>query len=242
MKLHQKLLSKSKYKLKCPYIMKPKTITIHNTYNDAPAENEVSFMISNNSATSFHIAVDDKKAIQGIPLNRNAWAAGDGNGPGNRSSIHVEICYSKSGGERYKKAEENAIQLVAQMLKERGWGVDRVRYHRDWSGKNCPHRILDEGRGQSVKNRIAAALKGASAASLNKSENKKEEESELYKPSNSAIKNSTAVVLRRLEDKDPDGIAKIHREKLAKGTLTNSDAIGLLYVAFDRGLIQGEKK
>lgn len=62
--------------------MKPKYITVHNTYNDAPAENEVNYMITNNNEVSFHVAVDDKQAIQGIPWERNAWACGDGNGPG----------------------------------------------------------------------------------------------------------------------------------------------------------------
>ncbi len=44
----------------------------------------------------FHIAVDDKEAVQGIPLERNAWHCGDGGGNGNRKSIGVEICYSLS--------------------------------------------------------------------------------------------------------------------------------------------------
>lgn len=125
--------------------MKAESITVHNTWNDASAENEVKYMIGNNKKVSFHIAVDDKEAVQGIPLDRNAWHAGDGNGKGNRSSIGVEICYSKSGGERFAKAERNAAELIASMLKERGWGVDRVKKHQDWSGKYCPHRTLDLG-------------------------------------------------------------------------------------------------
>ncbi|MEC0685651.1 peptidoglycan-binding protein, partial [Bacillus haynesii] len=44
-------------------------------------------------------------------------------------------------------------------LKERGWGVDRVKKHQDWSGKYCPHRVLDEGRWDAVKAAIAAELK-----------------------------------------------------------------------------------
>ena len=84
--------------------MKAESITVHNTWNDASAENEVKYMIGNKNKVSFHIAVDDKEAVQGIPLDRNAWHAGDGNGKGNRSSIGVEICHSKSGGERFAKA------------------------------------------------------------------------------------------------------------------------------------------
>ena len=103
------------------------------------------YMIGNNNQVSFHVAVDDKEAVQGIPFGRNAWHAGDGNGKGNRSSIAIEICYSKSGGERFDKAERNAAELIAGMLKERGWGIDKVKKHQDWSGKYCPHRTLDMG-------------------------------------------------------------------------------------------------
>ena len=143
--LRQNLVSRGKYNIKCPYSMKAESITVHNTWNDASAENEVKYMICNNKKVSFHIAVDDKEAVQGIPLDRNAWHAGDGNGKGNRSSIGVEICHSKSGGERFAKAERNAAELIAGMLKERGWGIDRVKKHQDWSGKYCPHRTLDLG-------------------------------------------------------------------------------------------------
>ncbi|MCY9398085.1 LysM peptidoglycan-binding domain-containing protein [Bacillus inaquosorum] len=98
--------------------------------------------------------------MQGIPTNRNAWHTGDGtNGTGNRKSIGVEICYSKSGGARYKAAEKLAIKFVAQLLKERGWGVDRVRKHQDWNGKYCPHRILSETRWNAVKAAIEKELK-----------------------------------------------------------------------------------
>ncbi|MEC2444681.1 N-acetylmuramoyl-L-alanine amidase, partial [Bacillus cereus] len=47
------------------------------------------YMIRNDNQVSFHIAVDDKEAVQGIPLERNAWHTGDGNGNGNRKSIGV---------------------------------------------------------------------------------------------------------------------------------------------------------
>ncbi|AKQ08512.1 endolysin [Bacillus phage PBC2] len=158
--VRQKLVDSSKYSLKCPYSMTAEYITIHNTYNDASANNEVQYMITNSNATSFHYAVDDFEVVQGIPNNRNAWHCGDGNGNGNRKSIGVEICYSMSGGDRYRKAEALAIKFVAQLLRERGWGIDRVKKHQDWSGKYCPHRILDEGRWQAVKNAIQAELNG----------------------------------------------------------------------------------
>lgn len=146
MNIEKNLVSPSKYGTKCPYTMIPKYITVHNTYNDAPAENEVNYMISNNNEVSFHIAVDDKRAIQGIPLERNAWACGDGNGSGNRESISVEICYSKSGGDKYYKAEDNAVDVVRQLMSMYNIPIENVRTHQSWSGKYCPHRMLDEGR------------------------------------------------------------------------------------------------
>ena len=82
-----------KVEIKCPYAMTPTRIVIHNTANDASAANEIAYMLSNNKETSFHFAVDDKEIVQGIPLNRNAWHAGDGNGKGNREGIAIEICY-----------------------------------------------------------------------------------------------------------------------------------------------------
>lgn len=148
----QQWLPANKYSIKAPYSMKAEYITVHNTANDASAANEIAYMIRNNNATSFHVAIDDKEAIEAIPFSRNAWHAGDGaNGTGNRKSIGIEICYSKSGGDRYKKAEANAIEYIAQALVQLGLKPDRVRYHKQWSGKNCPHRIIAEGREDSFK-------------------------------------------------------------------------------------------
>jgi N-acetylmuramoyl-L-alanine amidase CwlA len=138
--------------------MTPQYITIHNTWNDASALAEVSYMSGNQNATSFHVAIDDKHAVEAIPFSRNAWHAGDGQGDGNRKSIGIEICYSKSGGAKYAEAEANAIEYTAHLLKQYGWGIDRVKWHRDWSGKNCPHRILDEGRASAVRGAIARKL------------------------------------------------------------------------------------
>ncbi|MDK1003997.1 N-acetylmuramoyl-L-alanine amidase [Bacillus subtilis] len=173
--VRKNLVAESKRELKCPYSMNAKYITFHNTYNDAPAANEVSYMIGNTSSTSFHFAVDDKEVVQGIPTDRNAFHCGDGSGvnSGNRTSIGVEVCYSKSGGAKYKAAEKLAIKFIAQLLKERGWGVDRVRKHQDWSGKYCPHRVLAEGRWEEVKADIAAELKALGGKSTSSSSAKK---------------------------------------------------------------------
>lgn len=146
MNVVKNLVSPSQYSVKCPYMMAPQFIVVHNTANDASARNEVAYMVSNDREVSFHYAVDDKQVVRGIPENRNAWHAGDGgNGKGNRYGIAVEICYSKSGGERFIKAEKLAAEFIAERLKAYCWGIGKVKKHQDFSGKYCPHRTLDMG-------------------------------------------------------------------------------------------------
>ena len=146
MDIIKNLVPENKYSIKCPYAMKPTRIVVHNTANDGSAKNEIAYMIRNNNQVSFHYAVDDKQIVQGIPENRNAWHSGDGgNGKGNREGIAIEICYSKSGGERFTKAEANAVELIVDILKRYGWGIDKVTKHQDYNGKYCPHRTLDIG-------------------------------------------------------------------------------------------------
>lgn len=144
--IRQNLVDGSKWDIKCPFEMKPKYVVIHNTANDAPAENEIAYMRRNDNEVSFHFAVDDKEIVQGILENRNAWHAGDGGkGEGNRYGIAIEICWSKSGGEKFEKAERNAAEFAASILKDYGWGIDRLKKHQDFSKKYCPHRTLDLG-------------------------------------------------------------------------------------------------
>ncbi|GBG06344.1 putative N-acetylmuramoyl-L-alanine amidase [Paenibacillus agaridevorans] len=105
----------------------PTTITIHNTANpSSAARNERSWLTNpaNTATASYHIVLDDKETVETLPLNESAWHAEDGSGAasGNRTSIGIEICESGN----YARTLERAVELVARMLKERGWGVDRL--------------------------------------------------------------------------------------------------------------------
>jgi N-acetylmuramoyl-L-alanine amidase len=149
-KIINMFVPQSKICIKAPYPMRPTSITVHNTANTASARNEAAYMLRNNNYTSYHVVVDDIEAIQCIPFNRNAWHTGDGAsvGSGNRSSIGIEIAYSNDNGfkghksSKYIKAEDNAATYIAHVLKQYGWGIDRVKKHEDWSGKYCPHKML----------------------------------------------------------------------------------------------------
>ncbi|SFE11697.1 N-acetylmuramoyl-L-alanine amidase [Paenibacillus algorifonticola] len=142
--------------------MQATTLTIHNTGNaSSTAANERAWLTnaSNDRQASYNIVVDQIGSIECIPLNENTWHSGDGSkaGSGNRTSISIEICESGD----YSKALDNAVELVADMLKQRGWGVDRLRRHYDWSGKICPRLMYDGGKWTgwvAFKNRVAEKL------------------------------------------------------------------------------------
>ncbi|MFJ7667538.1 N-acetylmuramoyl-L-alanine amidase family protein [Lysinibacillus sp. NPDC097195] len=211
-KFSQILLPTSKYQIKSPYKMTPQYITVHNTANDASAANEIKYMMNNDKHVSYHVVVDDIEVIQAIPFNRNAWHCGDGHGNGNRKSISIEICYSKSGGARYTAAEENAVQYIASLLKQYRWGRERIKTHQYWSGKYCPHRILSENRWNSFLERIAQATKSI-----------KEQ---------AKMKNSLSLTAKQdlkylLKETQKRGILKIdHSGKV--DSMTDGEALGLL--------------
>jgi len=126
-------------------IIGPKYITIHSTGNtnkgaNAAAHGSYLRGAAANVPASWHYTVDDKEIRQHIPLDEVAWHAGDGgNGPGNRSSLAIEICENKDGD--LSKAIDNAALLTAHLLQQFNLGLNKIKQHYDWSGKNCP-RVL----------------------------------------------------------------------------------------------------
>lgn len=148
-------LDERKYSIKCPHYRDPKGIVVHNTYNDAPAQNEVAYMQRREDKVSFHAAIDDKEVVEGLPFERSCYASGDGeNGDGNRNYLQFEICYSLSGGDKYKQAEENAVWYIAHVMNVYGFPMSALKKHQDFSGKYCPHRILDEKSWESFVDRV----------------------------------------------------------------------------------------
>jgi len=124
-----------------------KYITIHETDNEksganAQAHANLQSRLNPRSA-SWHYTVDDKEIIQSFPDEVRCWAAGDGNGPGNNQSIHIEICVNTDGD--YKKAVDNAAELVVYLMKKHNIKIENVVQHNHWSGKNCP-RIMRSGK------------------------------------------------------------------------------------------------
>ena len=113
-------------------------ITVHNTGNPkSVADSERRWLQNpeNTTSTGWHIVVDSKEAIEAIPLSEIAYHAGTA--AGNTTSIGIEICDSAGIA-----GEKQAIELIASLLIDKNWGIEKVRTHKSWSGKICPHLIL----------------------------------------------------------------------------------------------------
>ena len=121
-------------------------ITIHETGNSAKgadASAHASYLKSDaavKAQMSWHYTVDDHAIVQHIPDGEKAWHAGDGaNGPGNSTSIGIEVCVDAGGD--FERAQENAAALVRLLRKEHGIGLGNVVQHNHWNGKDCPYTI-----------------------------------------------------------------------------------------------------
>lgn len=118
-------------------------IAVHqtgNTSRGANAQAHANLQSNGNSRrASWHWQVDDRVAIQSYLHSARCWHAGDGSGIGNNGHIAVEICINSDGN--YKKALQNAAELIAQIMLDEGIPLSRVRQHNYFSGKNCPRQI-----------------------------------------------------------------------------------------------------
>lgn len=121
-------------------------ITIHETGNfarGADAEAHGAYLLGEGAEAarvSWHFTVDDHSIVQHIPIEETAYHAGDGaTGPGNATSIGVEICVNADGD--FAKAKSNAASLVRLLMQKLDIPVERVVQHNYWNGKNCPATI-----------------------------------------------------------------------------------------------------
>lgn len=122
------------------------SITIHETGNyaqGADAAAHASWLKSDDAEEkriSYHYTVDDHSIVQHLPDSETAYHAGDGaDGPGNTTSIGIEICVNKDGD--FERAKANAASLVRLLMAEHGFQLDKVVQHNHWNGKNCPQTI-----------------------------------------------------------------------------------------------------
>jgi N-acetylmuramoyl-L-alanine amidase len=99
---------------------------------------------------TWHFTVDDGVAVQSLPLNIQGEHA-DHDGPGNRTSIGIEMCEFRNGARQAATIDRTA-RLTAWLCNTQGIPVDHVVPHYHWpqvhfhnNMKNCPRILLEHG-------------------------------------------------------------------------------------------------
>lgn len=114
---------------------------------------------------TWHFTVDDKVAIQSLPLNIQGEHA-DHDGPGNRTSIGIEICEFRDQ-RRQAAAIDRAARLTAWLMREKGIPLSHVVPHYHWPQhhfksyqKPCPRILMDKGRPGTRWNAFLQKVRG----------------------------------------------------------------------------------
>lgn len=110
------------------------------------ADNNARYFQKGERAASAHYIVDDHQIVRCVPEDEVAYSVGAekytdwakrniGSNP-NSKVISVEMCVNADG--RFWRMYSNTAHLCAEILKRRGWGIERLIHHNDGSGKACP--------------------------------------------------------------------------------------------------------
>lgn len=126
-------------------------VTIHNTndINEAKGTNDAEqyARATFNGAmggVSVHYYIDETDCWQLLRENEMGYHAADGkNGPGNGTSLAIEIIMDGKGDKDDKEAEDRGALLAAILLHRHKLGIDKLVTHRHWyPAKYCPAYIL----------------------------------------------------------------------------------------------------
>lgn len=136
-----------------------KYITIHNTgmgHPTATAKGLNEYIHTTTRVASWHFSIDDTETYQQLKLDEVGWHAGDGHrtyqdrwvndgyeciGGGNENSIGIESCVY--AGVDFIKVMRRLAKLTAMLLIKYDLGIEDVKQHYHFSGKNCPQVIRE---------------------------------------------------------------------------------------------------
>ena len=135
-----------------------KYVVIHNTgmgHPTATAEGLNEYIHTTDRIASWHFSIDDKETYQHLGLDEVGWHAGDGSttylnpgsggiGGGNQNGIGIESCVY--AGVDFNKVMRRLAKLAAMLLIEYDLGINDVKQHYDFSGKDCPQVIRQSRR------------------------------------------------------------------------------------------------
>lgn len=144
--------------------MKPGFITIHSTDNTARSadawhhamamKNGLTARHNRTRFLTWHFTVDDHSVFQSLPTTETGEHA-DYEGPGNRSSIGIEMCVNRNSN--IARTIDRTARLTARLMRQYHIPLNHVVPHRHWrmirytdgldlGHKQCPRILLDHGR------------------------------------------------------------------------------------------------
>ena len=153
---------------------KAAAVCIHNTgrittaAGTTPAEQytRATWPNCNMGSVRVHYFVDWESAWQNLREDEVGWHAGDGSyGPGNNTTISIEIIMNGSGDEKDKAAERNGALLAAILMRRHGLALDpglQNHHHYSPGGKNCPVYLLPHW--QAFTEQVGGYLEAVRAA------------------------------------------------------------------------------
>lgn len=142
--------------------MQAKYITIHEAWSTMDAKALHAYVKSQRAAdrpASWHFSIDEKECYQALPLTESGWHAGDNLGPGNTTTIGIEICdYGMRRNNNWNlfwQAVDHCAKLCAHIINNSDTLLPfpeclvpyhgTLKQHYNWSGKNCPALIRAGG-------------------------------------------------------------------------------------------------
>ncbi|MEV9641785.1 N-acetylmuramoyl-L-alanine amidase [Mammaliicoccus sciuri] len=209
-------------------------ITIHETGNtdkgsDANAHARLQAN-GNNREASWHITVDEKRAIRSFLDTSICWHAGASypRTSGNPRSIGIEICINSDGD--FSQAVRNAASVAVQLMKMHNIPISKVVQHNHWSGKDCPYNLRGGRKGinwTQFKQMVLAEYEGKKVAAVDK-------EGDELRFSSPALKAETELTLGSKARREiivnaavAEGAHESWKVKLNEGTITDADLLGL---------------
>ena len=115
-------------------------ITIHNTddieeakgTNDAEQYARAVWPNANMGDVRVHYFIDETDCWQQLREDEVGWHAADGRGPGNETTLSIEIIMDGSGSAADLAAEDRGALLAAILLNRHGLGIDKLSTHQRW--------------------------------------------------------------------------------------------------------------
>lgn len=233
-------------------------VVVHDTGNpNSTAQNNVNYYknSANAMSASAHVFIDDKDIIICVPLNEKAWhviydVTTDNKifgGDANDIAIGVELCFFPNDKARTLKAYQKYVWFNAWLA---------YNYKLNPKSSFVGHHILDPKRkvdpttalkiiGKTYNDLLNDIVKEYNECTNAKPVTPPKEEpkmKELFVPSSNTIKECVVSVLRKMENTKLDDGSQALLDKwrimFLNGQMTESDALGIIFVAIDRGFIK----